>query len=511
VLAEIAGDLKAKDSNQKILKRVFRNGASLAFVGANSPGGFRRITARIVAFDEVDGYPPQGAGVEGDQIKLGKKRSESFWNRKIILGSTPTLKLTSRIHRSWETSDQRRYYVPCPHCGHRQTLKWSGIRWESGNPATAHYVCEANGCIIEETSKPAMIDAGEWIAEKPFNGHAGFHIWAGYSLFPNAAWPKLVEEFLEVKNDPVELRTFVNLVLGEPWEERGEEVDRHSLQERAFAEGWAATSADDQMMPAPDGVLLVTCGVDVQGDRHEVERVGWGVGDESWSLDHHVIYGDPSGPDLWSELDNYLLTRTMTEDGRELDVAATAIDSGGHSTDAVYNFVRDKARRRVWAIKGASQAGRPVWPKLASKNNKGRIALFLIGTDSAKDMIYGRLRVKEPGPGYSHFPADRDSGWFEQLTSETVVTKYRKGVPIREWTPKPNTRQEALDCRVYAFAALRSMSINWGKVQKMIAAQRQQVREQERIQEEVPLERIVSVTRPRGPARTVAKSSFLGR
>lgn len=502
VLAEIAGDLKAKDSNQRILKRVFKNGASLTFVGANSPGGFRRITARVVAFDEVDGYPPAGAGDEGDQIKLGKKRTESFWNRKIILGSTPAVKVTSRIFRSWETSDQRRYYVPCPHCEHRQTLKWSGIRWDNGDPKTAHYVCE-NGCIIEEHDKAWMVDNGEWIAEKPFNGHAGFHIWAGYSLFANAAWPKLVEEFLSVKGNPLELKTFVNLVLGEPWEERGEEIDMHGLQERATREGWSGV--------APAGVLVVTCGVDVQGDRLEIERVGWGVNDESWSLDHEVIYGDPSSPEIWEDLDEYLLTPSDTEDGRRLQVAATAIDSGGHSTDAVYNFVRDKTRRRIWAIKGQAGEGRPVWPKLASKNNKGRIALFNIGVDSAKDSVYGRLRIAEPGPGYCHFPLERDGAYFEQLTSETVVTKYVKGFPVRSWVPKPSTRQEALDCRVYAFAALRSMSISWGKVQRLLADQQVAKRRQEVVEEEVPPAAAVVIQQQKRAPKRVSRSTFLGR
>ena len=508
VLAEIAGDLKAKDSNQRILKRVFKNGASITFVGANSPGGFRRITARVVAFDEVDGYPPAGAGDEGDQIKLGKKRTESFWNRKIILGSTPAVKVTSRIFRSWETSDQRRYYVPCPHCQHKQTLKWSGIRWEGGDPKTAHYVCEANGCVIEEHDKAWMVDHGEWIAEKPFAGHAGFHIWAGYSLFANAAWPKLVEEFLSVKGNPLELKTFVNLVLGEPWEERGEEIDMHGLQERANREAWQGRQGDE-LLPAPDGVLVVTCGVDVQGDRLEIERVGWGVNDESWSLDHEVIYGDPSSPEIWSDLDEYLLTSTDTADGRRLQVAATAIDSGGHSTDAVYNFVRDKTRRRVWAIKGLAGEGKAVWPKLASKNNKGRIALFIIGVDSAKDSVYGRLRIAEPGPGYCHFPTDRDGAYFEQLTSETVVTKYVKGFPVRSWVPKPNTRQEALDCRVYAFAALRSMSISWGKVQRMLAEQR--AAEHARVAAKAADRPLPPPVPPKRRAKVVSRSNYLGR
>lgn len=320
-----------------------------------------------------------------------------------------------------------------------------------------------------------------------------------------------MEEFLSVKGNPLELKTFVNLVLGEPWEERGEEIDLHTLQARAADEGWQSEERDGEMLPQPAGVLVTTCGVDVQGDRLEVERVGWGINEESWSSQHHVIYGDPSSPEIWEELDDYLLTPTITEDGREMVVAATCIDSGGHSTDAVYNFVRDKTRRRVWAIKGQGGEGKPVWPKLASKNNKGRIALFNIGVDAAKDMIYGRLRVEKPGPGYCHFPADRDGAWFEQLTSEAVVTKYVKGFPTRTWVPKPNTRQEALDCRVYAFAALRSMSINWGKVQRIIADQKLAARRREVVEEEVAAVPAVAVTAARQKKRVVSRSSFLRR
>ena len=227
--------MKAKDSNQTILKKTLDNGSSLTLVGANSPAGFRRITVRIIAFDEIDAYPVGGAGSEGDQIALGKKRGETFWNRKVILGSTPTIKGVSRIEKSWEESDQRRYHVPCPHCGERQVLEWGsaesphGIKWsksEAGEhlPDTAFYVCKANGCIIDEADKPAMVGAGEWIASKPFKGHAGFHIWAGYSLFVNAAWGALVAEWLRVKNDPLARQTFYNLVLGEPYEERGDKA-----------------------------------------------------------------------------------------------------------------------------------------------------------------------------------------------------------------------------------------------------------------------------------------------
>ncbi len=505
VLAKIAGDLKAKDSDQRVLKRLFKNGSSISFVGANSPGGFRRITARIVAFDEVDGYPTQGAGVDGDQIMLGTKRSESFWNRKIILGSTPTVKGISRIEKSWGESDQRRYFVPCPHCNHMQTLKWSGIRWESGQPATAHYVCEENGCVIEDADKPWMIAHGEWRGAKPFTGHAGFHIWAGYSLFPNAAWRYLAEEFLRVKSDPSQLKTFVNLVLGETWEENTEKVDGHALQART--QDWP---------DCPDDVLVITCGIDVQNDRFEIERVGWAEDEESWSLDHKVIYGDPAAPEIWADLDAYLHRTTIRADGTELPVHAACVDSGGHHTQAVYRFTKDRVRRRIHAIKGVGGPGRPVWPRYASKVSKGKINLFLVGVDAAKDAVYARLKIREPGPGYCHFPK-REPKYFEQLTAEVVQTKYVKGFPTRVYVLPSGVRNEALDCRVYAYAGLQSLNVRWGHLlaaqQKRPPPKREAAPSSPQVEAEevppAPAPQPAGVLIPARRARTVRRSSWM--
>jgi terminase, large subunit len=460
VLAEIAGDLKAKDSNQRILKRVFRNGSSVSFVGANSPGGFRRITARIVAFDEVDGYPVGGAGDEGDQIALGTKRSETFWNRKIVIGSTPTIKGSSRIEKAYAESDQRRYHVPCPHCGHEQVLKWSNLRWDKDNdgnhlPETAYFVCEANGCVIEERHKPQMIDRGRWVSEKPFKGHAGFHIWAAYSLFPNAAWRYLVEEFLRVHKDPALLQTFVNLVLGETWEESAEKVDGTALVNRG-------EEYDEETLPV--AVQALTAGVDTQGDRLEVQIIGWGAREESWVVAYHVLHGDPAQGAVWKELDQVLLESYRREDGQALRVRATCIDSGGHHAAQVLSFCRTRRARRVFAIKGVA-GPRPIWPRRSSKT-KTNDQLFAIGVDTAKDAIYGRLRIKEQGPGYIHFPSTDafDQAYFDQLTSEKVMTRHKEGRPYRVWVLPEGRRNEALDTFVYSLAALKALPLRLDKL-----------------------------------------------
>lgn len=465
VLAEIMGNPASKGSGQTVSKRIFRNGASVTFVGANSPGGFRRITCKVILLDEVDGYPIAGAGQEGDQIKLAIKRSETFWNRKIVIGSTPTIKGQSRIEASYLEGDQRKYMVECPHCATRQELVWGGkttphgIKWpkdEHGHhqPEKAFYVCEANGCIIEEVDKPQMIAGGQWVASKPFRGHASFHISALYSLHVNASWAKLAAEWLEVKANPLLRQTFINLVLGLPYEDRGNNaLSEHSLA--AQTEVWAAE--------VPDGVAVVTCGVDTQDYRVELEFVGWGRNEESWSIFHEVIEGDLDTVEFWDQVDHLLKRRWRRADGREFPTMAACVDSGGHHTQRVYDFAKARLGRKIWAIKGESARNgerNPVWPvKRPSSRTKATFRPVIIGVNAAKDVVRTRLALDppsggEPTPGYMHFPSDRDVNYFAQLLSERSITKIVGAKKVRIWDLMSGRANEALDCRVYAYAAL---------------------------------------------------------
>lgn len=464
VLAAITGDLKSRDRTQRVGKRVFRNGASVAFVGANSPGGFRRITARVVCFDEVDGYPIQGAGVEGDQIALGTKRTESFWNRKIILGSTPTIDGVSRIQKSWEESDQRRYFVACPHCEHRQTLKWPNLRWdrdEAGNhlPETAHFRCENRGCRIEEHDKPAMIDGGQWVAGQPSKGHAGFHVWAAYSLFPNASWRYLAAEWLRVYKDPAQKKTFVNLVLGEPHQEAFELTDPQALRQRCEPYNHETL---------PDRVKMITIGADTHPDRLEATFVGWGANGESWVARHEVIPGDASKLHLWAEFDKLIAEPCYTDDGRTLMAQAVCIDSAGHNSEMVYKFCRERKRRRVYPTIGRGNpnpaAPRMIWPKTASRTKNAGDKPYTIGVDTAKDDISSRLSIVPAEEGSTaraiHFPAlGLSADYFEQLTAEHAIIQYDAlNRPTRKWVKKTlGARNEAWDCMVLALAARMSL------------------------------------------------------
>lgn len=455
VLTQLVSDAKAKDGNNTILQKSFPGG-TLSLVGANSPRGFRRVSRRVVAFDEVDGYPAS-AGTEGDQIKLGIRRTEYYWNRKIISGSTPTIKDFSRIERMYGESDQRRYFVPCPHCKHMQYLRWANMRWTNNDPDTVAYACESCGVLISPSSKRWMVERGEWRPTAPGNGkHVGFHIWAAYSYSPNATWSNLVEEFLEAKTNPEALKTWVNTVLGETWEEDyASKVNAEGLLERCEV-------YDVGVLPA--AALALTVGVDVQDNRLAISCWAWGRGEEAWLLHHQEIHGDPSRPELWKQLDEVVLREWPHESGVKLRPDVVAIDSGGHFTAEVYQYVRERGRQGVVAIKGQSQRGKPPIGKAnkvdVSYNGKllkRGAQLFPVGVDTIKTTLFGRLRHLEVGPGYLHFHHETTAEYFEQLTAEKQVMRFVKGFPQRDWVKKPSARNEALDCLVYAYAALNLM------------------------------------------------------
>lgn len=456
-LKGLVSESKAKDGANTILQKQFPGG-TLSMVGANSPRGFRRVSRRVVLFDEVDGYPAS-AGAEGDQIKLGIRRTEYYWNRTIVAGSTPTVKDFSRVERMFLQTDQRRYFVPCPDCGHMQYLKWPNIRWTDGDPSTAGYCCESCGVIIPHSKKRWMVERGEWRATAPGNGkHVGFHIWAAYSYSPNATWPNLVEEFLDAKNDAEQLKTFVNTVLGETWEdEYASKVGADSLLERAADETY------QQYVP-PAEVLALTIGCDVQDDRLSLSVWGWGREEEGWLIDRVKLYGSPSRPEVWKQLDEILQKPYVNEAGEEMKVLCCAIDSGGHHTQEVYQYSRERAAMGVIAIKGMSQKGKPPLGK-ASKvdvDYKGKALkkgaqLFPVGVDTVKSLLFGRLKHNDPGAGYLHFFPTIGADYFEELTAEKQILRFRNGYPERVWVKKSQAPNEALDEMNYAYAALHRL------------------------------------------------------
>jgi phage terminase large subunit GpA-like protein len=436
----------SRDTGNTILHKEFRGG-SLVMTGANAPSGLRSVPIRYLFLDEVDEFP-KDCGNEGDPVDLAIERTATFANRKIFMVSTPTLKDASRIEQAFLEGDQRFYEVPCPKCGHYQMLKWAGVVFNHKRLTEACYRCENCGALWHEWQKPELLRRGHWVARNPLAKIASFHLSSLYS--PWVSWTEIAREFLSVKDIPDRLQVWTNTKLAETWENlAGAAIDPTSIMLRA----------EDFGNTLPDGVVCLTAGIDVQDNRLEVEIVGWGRDEESWSIDYQIIYGDPSTPELWGTLDELLMRRYKhARQIKDIGVLAACIDSGGHYTDHVINYCFERRRFHIWAIKGRGGHGNPVWPAQASESFKTRRPVYVISVNSAKDILFQRLDITDTSAGRWHFPTGRDTSWYEQLTNEVVFKKKYKGVFYREWQlKKEGVRVEALDCRVYAYAALRGL------------------------------------------------------
>ena len=475
-LADKIKDPRARDSGNSILKKQFAGG-HITMCGANSPSSLASRPVRLVLCDEVDRFP-NSAGTEGDPIDLAKRRATTFTNRKIVMVSTPTVKDASRIEAAFEETDKREYHVPCKDCGEEQVLRWSNVKWDKDKPETAAYICEHCGSVWDDAARFRAIRRGRWVATNPSVGKAGFRLSGLCS--PWTPIESAVREFLEAKKLPETLRVWVNTYLGETFAESGERVQEHDIAERR--EDWGEK--------VPNGVVMVTAGIDVQDDRLEVEVLGIGRDEETWSLDYKVLYGDPAAPQLWSDLDALMATTYEREDGFELIIQSGAIDTGGHFTQAVYKYCKPRYGRRIFAIKGVGGEGKPLVGR-PSTNNNMKCKLFPIGVDTAKEIVYSRLRIQDKGAGYCHFPIDRDDEYFRMLTAEEIVTRFHKGFRKREWR-KTRARNEALDCRVYAIAASAILNTN---INAMASRQKAKQKPKE-VADDVRDERKVARRRP---------------
>ena len=485
VLTNLVSDAKTRDSNNTILQKQFPGGV-LSLVGANSARGFRRVSRRIVLFDETDGYPAS-AGTEGDQIKLGIARTQYFWNRKIVAGSTPTIKDFSRIERLFNQSDQRRYYVPCPDCGHMQYLRWPNMRWEGVDTDNVSYACEECGVLIPHNKKRWMVERGEWRPTQPGNGrHVGFHIWAAYSYSPNAEWSNLAEEFELSKHDPEQLKTWINTTLGETWEdEYASKVGADALMERAAEAKYEIT------VPPPEALVLCM-GCDVQDDRLSMSVFGFGRNEEMFLVDRKVIYGSPARADLWKQMDEVLMGKYINQDGFEMKIESAAIDTGGHYTQETYQYVRERSQLGLIGIKGIGQKGKPPLGKpttqditFSGKALRRGVKLFPVGVDVIKTMLHNKLKNAEKGEGYIHFYPTITHDYFEELTAERQVLRYKHGYQERVWMKKSNARNEALDEMVYSWAAFERFRQRYDR--RTMWDQLEKRRNPEKPTQEVPL------------------------
>lgn len=418
-------------------------GGGLFMGGANSPSSLASKPIQYILCDEIDRFPWE-VGKEGDPLGLLEERQNTFPRRKILLLSTPTTSGLSRIDDEYQASDQRQYHVPCPECGERQPLRWRDDNGDYSlvrNAATGRvsYRCAHCSELIEEHHKTAMLRDGIWIPGERGRTTRGYALNQLYSpIGLGRTWSELLTRWESARGDTSKLKRFINTSLGEPWEESGDSLDPLCIMARL------------EIYPDSLPVGVRTAGVDVHKDRLECTVVDFGAGEEAWLHDHLIIPGDTAQPEVWSALD---------DEFRALKPAAVAIDSGYNATH-VYEFV--SARRWCYAVKGMPGPHRPIVEdkKARSKRLRHRrkigVHVHLVGVDSAKAQIYACLKRTDPGPGYIHFPNHPafDDEYFAQLAAEKLITKVRGTRAYAEWV-QTRARNEALDCLVYALAALR--------------------------------------------------------
>lgn len=471
---------RPEENNQKY--KAFAGGG-LYILWATSPAELSSRPFQIIIFDEKAGYKPTN---EGDPVKIGEGSTKTYDGEELIMKlSTPRRcncsvgETCNDISHDYERGDQRQYYVPCPHCEEFQTLKFGGkdcnygLKWEPDAPESPFYLCEHCAGVIEEFDREDMLGKGYWVAAKPFNGVASFKINQIYSPF--VSWGRMVVDFLEAKSDIAKLEVYTNTTLGEVWKPV-EQIEYEDLS-------W---NLEHYSAVVPNGVLVLTAGVDVQKDRLECEIVGWGKDNESWSIDYKVFYGSPgieithydletddidSEPlsSVWDDLAEYLMASYPGTNGQTFRVQCAGIDSGYLST-TVYKFCKKYAARRWFAVKGMSDPFKPLVskPTLSGKNPKVR--LFPIGTNAAKDDVFAALKVAKAGPAYCHFPDKQpynEDVHMKQLCSERMVTHTRGGRSYRVYEPvAKGIRNEALDVRVYAIAARVILNPNYEAIAK---------------------------------------------
>ncbi|HYE80865.1 MAG TPA: phage terminase large subunit family protein [Clostridia bacterium] len=465
VLRDKVSEKKSRDSDNTILYKEFPGG-SISLVGANSPRKLASKPIRVLIADEISGFPVS-SGKEGDPLKLAEKRTITYPNRKKIFVSSPGIKGACRVEEEYLAGTQEKWRKKCPECGTLEYINLNGVKFkhskdEKGNYKVWDIIYQCSQCGAEFDEYDWMRAEGKWIADNP-NAEKirSFHINAFVS--PWWKWEDIILEWLKVKKDPAQYQVFKNTVLGETWEEEGEFENEDVLLERR----------EEYPAEIPDGVLLLVASVDVQDDRFEYEVVGYGRGEETWGIEKGMIMGVPDKPGTWQLLSDKLDTVYHFGNGLGMKIACSCVDSGGHYTDEVYKFCKANERRRIFAIKGMGGPGYPLLYKLY-RSKKEKAAVFILGVDSGKAKITGRLKIIEKGPGYCHFPKDESRGYdrqyFKGLISEKLVKEKQKGQIRLVWkkVASATKRNEPLDLRNYAQAAFEILNPNLEEFEKRL-------------------------------------------
>lgn len=465
-----------RDKDNTLQQKKFL-GSMLHLKGGKAAKNYRRISADVAYLDEYDAFD-SNIEKEGDPGTLAAKRVEGATFPKLVIGTTPKLKGFSNIEkREREAEVLLRPCIPCPECGDYHALTWGGkdephgFKWTDDDPETVKHLCPHCGSLITQAQYLAVADAGlgRYQAEdgttldmqgvfRNAEGeiirapkHVAFHVWSAYS--PNVSWVGIARDFIAAYIEAQEgkkekLQAFWNTTLGEYWAEEFEKTDDNDLKARA---------EPFPLERPPMGVLLLLAGIDTQPNRLECKVWGYGRGCEKWTVAHRIFFGNPDEDEVWEDLEEFLFEHEfMHASGQRMKIAGAAIDSRGHNTHAVYNFCAKHARRKVFAIAGRSGREKHIkdgaskvdidWRGRLRKNG---LVLWWVGTNHAKDLIYGRLQIQRPGPGYMHFSHELSDEFFKQFTGEARTTRRTMRGEESVWTAM-RKRVEAWDCTVYA-------------------------------------------------------------
>lgn len=468
-------DSKGRDSGNTILQKSFPGGM-LTVTGSNSASALASTPARYIIGDERDRWAAS-AGSEGDPWELAMARQATFYNAKAVEVSTPTIKGASNIEKGFLSGTQERWCSRCPECGGYSEVTFDNIKYDSEvkkiNGRKVHHLtsviewaCPECGCIM--TEEQMRRQPAKWVAENPEaykNGHRSF--WLNAFVSPWTSWEKIVLKYLAALHDPQKLQVVYNTLLGELWEDRGDLDDEDTMMARRedYGKDTAGNPAE-----VPQGVLMLTCGVDTQDNRLEYEVVGHGLYGETWGIKKGVIMGRPDTQEVWDRLDEVTDHVYRFGTGRGLKISITCVDSGGHYTQEVYENCKARVGKMVFAIKGKSSEGIPyigIPNKVPIRDNKKKTCwLYTIGVDAGKAYIMAALKVREPGAKYCHFPIGEDRGYdynfFNGLLSEKMELSKGSSGSRWQWVKIPgHERNEALDCRNYAIAGARIIDPDW--------------------------------------------------
>lgn len=439
---------KFREDDSKLLALQFDN-MYIPLTGANSAASLSSKPIRFVLLDEVDKYPPRsGGGKEADPISLARERTNTFsYNKKIFITSTPTLK-TGAIWREWEScTRQLFFYVPCPHCGRMQRLRFHQLKFpkegsKTERSAAAYYECPYCQGKISDADKHRMLQLGQWMIEGETEGtraspkKTGFALNAIYS--PWLSFADVAYKWLDAQGDQEKMQNFINSWLGEPWEDVGSTAGAQKVLDNrgVYTRGMV-----------PDWAQIITCGVDVQQNCLYYTVDAWGQGKKIYNIDHDCIPGVDFNA-LWD-----VINQTYYDvKGRDWYIDLALIDSGDQ-TDQVYDFCYVHNPLTV-PVKGSSTPI-PARYRVSAIQREGSAArgMNLIICDGSyyKTMIYAKINAVD---GSWQVFDGVDQEYCEQITNEHKVFERKNGVGSWVWRPKTSgAPNHYLDCEVYAACA----------------------------------------------------------